>query len=120
MKEIPVKFRSGYAFTLHFTMDIWERLENEVALIGDIGDKISTGRNRLRTSAQVAAILADDEAVTADAIWHAMIPPDLRTLNTAITLCITENMKMETTQEDEGEIHDVILEEIEAKKETAG
>lgn len=120
MKEIPVKFKGGYAFTLRFTMDIWERLENEVAMIGDIGEKISAGKNRLRASAQVAAILADDENVTSDTIWQAMVPADLRRLNTAITLCISENLKMETTQEDEGEIHDVILEEIEAKKETAG
>lgn len=120
MKDIPVKFRSGYSFTLHFTMDIWERLESEVCMIGDIGEKISTGKNRLRTSAQVAAILADDETVTAETIWQAMTPAELRTLNNAITLCISENLKMETTQEDEGAIHDVVLEELEAKKETAG
>ena len=120
MKNIPVKFKNGYELTLHFTMDIWERMENEICMIGDVGDRISQGKDRLRTSARIAALMADDAAVTEETIWANMEPRDVRALNQAIMEAVAENLAMETAKDDEGEIHDVILEEIEAKKEPAG
>ena len=120
MKNIPVKFKNGYELTLHFTMGIWERMENEICMIGDVGDRISQGKDRLRTSARIAALMSDDAAVTEETIWANMEPRDVRALNQAIMEAVAENLAMETAQEDEGEVHDVILEEIEAKKEPAG
>ena len=120
MKNIPVKFKNGYELTLHFTMGIWERLENEICMIGDVGEKISEGKDRLRTSAKIAALMADDPNVTEENIWANMEPRDVRELNKGIMQAVAENLAMETAQEDEGEVHDVILEEIEAKKEPAG
>ena len=120
LKEIPVKFRNGYEITLRFTMDIWARLESDVCPIGDIGDRISFGKDRLRDSARIAAIMAADEHVTSDTIWQNMEPRDVRRLNSAITQAIAENLSMEVETEDEGAVHDVVLEELEAKKETAG
>ena len=119
-KEIPVKFKNGYEFTLHFTMDIWERLETDFCMIGDVGEKISEGKDRLRTSAKIAALMADDPNVTEESIWANMEPRDVRELNNGIMQAVAENLAMETAQEDEGDVHDVILEEIEAKKEPAG
>ena len=120
LKEIPVKFRNGFELSLRFTMDIWDRLESEICMIGDIGDKISTDRDRLHNTARIAAIMADNEKVTEAAIWANMEPKDLRHLNNAITRCISENLAMEVEKEDEDAVHDVVLEELEAKKETAG
>ena len=119
-KEITVKLRNGYEFSLHFTMDVWEALEKSVCLIGDIGEKISEGKDRLRNSAKIAAIMAADSNATEEAIWANLEPRDVRTLNNAITRCISENLAMETETDDEGAVHDVVLEEIEAKKEPAG
>lgn len=120
LKEIPVKFNSGFSFSLRFTMDIWARIENEICMIGDIGEKISSGKGRLQTAVKIAAIMTGDEKIAAATIWGEMEPRDLRTLNNAITQAITENLAMETEKEDEDAVHDVLLEEIEAKKETAG
>ena len=120
LKEIPVKFNSGFELSLRFTMDVWERLENEICMIGDIGEKVSTGKDRLRMSAKIGAIMAADETVTEETIWANMEPRDLRTLNDSITRCISENLAMETETEDENAVHDVVLEELEAQKETAG
>ena len=119
-KDILVKFKNGYSFTLRFTMDVWERLETEIGLIGEIPDMISKRRDRLRMSSRVAAIMAADEAVTPETIWANMEPRDLRVLNAVIMQAISENLAMETETEDENAVHDVVLEEIEAKKETAG
>lgn len=120
LKEIPVQFNNGFSFSLRFSMDVWEKLESEICMIGDIGEKISNGKDRLRSAAKIAAIMAADENVTADSIWANMEPRDLRVLNTAITRCISENLFMETETDDENAVHDVVLEELEAKKETAG
>ena len=118
-KDIPVKFKNGYSFTLRFTLDVWERLETEIGLLGEIPDMISKRKDRLRISARVAAIMAADEAVTPETIWQAMTPADLRKLNNAISECMAENMKMETPEDDDA-VHDVVLEKLEDKKETAG
>ena len=120
LKEIPVKFNSGFSFSLRFTMDVWEKLENDVCMIGDIGEKISSGKDRLRAAVKIGAIMAADETVTEETIWANMEPRDLRVLNNAISQAIAENLAMETETEDENAVHDVVLEELEAKKETAG
>ena len=120
LKEIPVQFNNGFSFSLRFSMDVWEKLESEICMIGDIGEKISKGKDRLRASAKIAAIMCADEGVTEADIWANMEPRDLRALNTAISQVIAENLAMETETDKENTVHDVVLEDIEAKKETAG
>ena len=121
LKEIPVKFQNGYELTLRFTMDIWARLENEICMIGDVGEKMSSGKDRLKTTVEIAAIMTGNEKIAAATIWGNMEPRDQAHLIEAITRCIAENLAMtETEKDDENEVHDVVLEELEAKKETAG
>ena len=120
LKEIPVKFNNGFELSLRFTMDIWAKLESEICMIGDIGDKITNDKDRLHTAVRIAAIMTGNEKIAAATIWGNMEPRDLRALNDSITRCISENLAMETETEDENAVHDVVLEELEAKKETAG
>ncbi len=120
LKEIPVKFRNGYELTLRFTMDVWAKIESEICMIGDIGDKISNDKDRLQIAVKLASIMTGGAKIPAAEIWGNMEPCDMRKLNKAIMQVITENLAMETETEDEGAVHDVVLEEIEAKKETAG
>ena len=48
----------GKEYTLRFTMQAWERLEDEVCLVDDLGDKLA-GKGRIKAIMQVFAILAD-------------------------------------------------------------
>lgn len=120
LKEIPVKFNNGFEFSLRFTMDVWAELESEICLIGDIGEKMGQGKERLKTTVEIAAIMTGDAKIAAATIWGNMEPPDHAHLIEAITRCVGANLAMETETEEENAVHDVVLEEIEAKKEPAG
>ena len=109
----------GETFPLRFTMEAWEKLEDEICTLDELEEQMQK-KGRLRVIVQVAALLAqpDQPEVTPEYIFNAMEPRDVRRVTAAIMQAITDGLKMEEKQ-DEGEIHDVVLEEIEAKKERA-
>lgn len=114
-QKVPALFLAGKEIPLRFDMQAWEEIENTCCLIGDLGDRINQ-KGRLRLGAKVAAILAHDPQITEDWIFQHMRPADFRLLAEAVTGAIAQGLAMEQEQDD-GEVRDVILDEIE-KKET--
>ena len=106
----------GQEIELRFTMGSWERLEDEVCTLDELEEKLQ-GKGRLRLIAKVASILSV-QALEPDMLFAMMQPADVRGVTAAIMKAITDGLKMEEKQ-GEGEIHDVVLEEIDAKKEKA-
>lgn len=104
---------------LEFTMAAWDRLEEEIGTLDELEEKL-TARGRLRVIARAAAILAQhqDPEITAEYIFSLMEPRDVRAVSTAIVKAITQGLSMEE-KPDGGQMHDVVLEEIDAKKERA-
>ena len=101
----------GKEYTLKFDMETWEKLEDEVCLIDDLGEKLA-GRGRITAILQVFTILAraDLEEVRQNAR-----PSDMRKMTQAIWAAINAGMKMETERGGDREV-DVTLEEIEKKE----
>ena len=101
---------------LEFTMAAWERLEDEVCSLDELEDKLQ-GKGRLRLITKVASILAV-QPMEPDALFAMMRPADVRKVTAAILQALTAGLKMEEKQ-GESAVHDVIREEIDAKKEKA-
>lgn len=104
----------GKEYTLRFDMESWEKLEDEVCLIDDMGDKLA-GKGRIRAISQVFAILAKADF---DEIWKNAKPSEMRAMTKAIWAAINDGMHMETERGGDREV-DVTLEEIEKKEEPA-
>lgn len=111
MKDIKATV-SGHEYTLRFSMATWEKIEDDVCPVDDLGDKLA-GRGRIRAIIQVFAILA---GVDPDEIRNTAEPSDLRGMMQAIWKAINTGMKMTTQPGDDREV-DVTLEEIEKKEE---
>ena len=99
-----------------FTMAAWERLEDEVCSLDELEEKLQ-GKGRLRLITKVASILSV-QPLGPDALFDMMRPADVRRVTAAIMQAITDGLKMEEKQ-GESDVHDVVLEEIDAKKEKA-
>lgn len=113
MKGIKASI-GGKDYELRFTMAAWERMEDEVCLVDDLGDKLA-GRGRLKAIMQVFAILAD---VDVEEIRKTAEPADMRKMTQAIWQAINGGMHMVAEHGEDREV-DVTLEEIE-KKEAPG
>ena len=113
-KEPPVLTLAGKEIPLRFTMRTWEALENEIGPVEEVYSALN-GKGRLRAVPRIAAILSDDPEITADWIFDHMIPADFKGVTKAIIAAITWGLEMET-EEDDGKVHDAVLEEIEKKE----
>ena len=101
----------GTTYTLRFDMEAWERIEDEVCLVDDLGDKL-VERGRIKTIVKIFAILAGCEE---EQLRKAIFPGDIRKMTTAIWGAINAGMKMETQHGEDREV-DVTLEELEKKE----
>lgn len=106
---------AGRRLQLVFDMDTWERIENEICLVNEIG-RIMSEKGRLRAMSNLAALMAHDPEITGDWIFSHMQPADFRPLCDAVNAAVTLGMRMEQG-DDPDAVHDVILDELE-KKET--
>ena len=111
MKNTSVAL-NGKEYILRFDMETWERLEEDVCLVDDLGDKLA-GRGRITAIMQVFAILAraDIQEIRANAR-----PVDMRKMTQAIWQAINDGMHMEAEHGEDREV-DVTLEQIEKKEE---
>lgn len=106
----------GTEYKLTFTMDAFEKIEDEIGMVDELTDKL-TGKGRVRTVRRLLQILSGGE-ITEEIIARKMIPAQIAQAITAIWAAIGEGMSMETTEnQGEEEEVDVALQEIE-KKET--
>ena len=115
-REIPLRFR----------MDQFIEIEESVGNLGEIKELILKGKNRLRNMVAVMRILGnaglkaagEEPDLTDEWLREHMEPHDLMAYQLGILGCLTKETKSEAVQEENrGKKRDLVLEEIEAKKE---
>lgn len=115
-REIPLRFR----------MDQFIEIEENVGNLGEIKELILKGKNRLRNMVAVMRILGnaglkaagEEPDLTDEWLREHMEPHDLMAYQLGILGCLTKETKSEAAQEENrGKKRDLVLEEIEAKKE---
>ena len=112
----------GRVIPLKYTMRELADMEEQIGTMDQFRDLILEGRKRLRNMAAAIRIMgnaglkdAGEEAnLTDDGVLDAMDPNKMKTYQIAVLAAFTGGWKMETEEEKE---HDVVLEEIERKKE---
>ena len=121
MEKITVEI-GGRVIPLKYTMRELADMEEQIGTMDQFRDLILEGRKRLRNMAAAIRIMgnaglkdAGEEAdLTDDKVLDAMDPNKMKTYQIAVLAAFTGGWKMETEEEKE---HDVVLEEIERKKE---
>ena len=121
MEKITVEI-GGRVIPLKYTMRELADMEEQIGTMDQFRDLILEGRKRLRNMAAAIRIMgnaglkdAGEEAdLTDDGVLDAMDPNKMKTYQIAVLAAFTGGWKMETEEEKE---HDVVLEEIERKKE---
>ena len=103
----------GKEYNLQCTMAVWERLENEICMVEEF-DEMMVQKGRLRKPGKLVSIMSE-EPVTAEEIWNAMQPSDVRNIIGEAREIIREGLKMKVKKDDEDKVVDVVLEEIEKK-----
>ena len=114
-RKIPLRFR----------MDQFIEIEEEIGNLGEIRDLILKGRNRLRNLIGVIRILGnaglkaagEKDDLTEEWLRENMDPHALMTYQIAVIACLTKEGESEAAKEEnENKERDLVLEEIEAKK----
>ena len=106
---------------LRFTMRELADMEEAIGTMDEFRDLILTGRKRLRNMASAIRIMGNgglkedglEPDLTDDWLLDNMAPNQVKSYQIAILSAFTGGWKMETEEEKE---HDVVLEEIERKK----
>lgn len=109
MKPVIVTLAGGEELALQFTMDIWERLEEEGFDLEEMPEKLAR-KGRLRVVAKIAGILSGRDP---EWIWGRMKPGHVKILSQAIVEAVNRGMSMETESEDADAEVDVTLQELE-------
>ena len=120
MEKITVEI-GGRVIPLKYTMRELADMEEQIGTMDQFRDLILEGRKRLRNMASAVRIMgnaglkdageADD--LTDDWLLDYMDPGKIKAYQIAVLAAFTSGWKMETEEEKE---HDVVLEEIERKK----
>lgn len=108
MKQQVKLTLGGEELVFRFDMGIWERLEDEICTLDELGDKMNAP-GRLRLIAAVTALMTDRDP---EWVWANMKPAKVSLLSRAITATVKAALRTETEDEDE-ETVDVTLEELE-------
>lgn len=114
-RKIPLRFR----------MDQFIEIEEEVGNLGEVRELIMKGRNRLRNLVAVIRILGnaglkaagDKDDLTDEWLRAEMDPHALMAYQIGVIACLTKEGESQAVQEEnEDKERDLVLEEIEAKK----
>jgi hypothetical protein len=114
-REIPLRFR----------MNQFIQIEEEIGNLGEVRDLILKGRNRLRNLVGVIRILGNaglehegqEADLTDEWLRENMEPHALMAYQLAAIGCLTKASESQAvTEENENKERDLVLEEIEAKK----
>ena len=108
----------GKEYNLQFTMPVWDKMENEICMVEEF-DNVMMQKGRLRKTAKLVSIMSE-EPVSADDIWNAMTPADVRNIIGEAREVIRAGLKMKVKTEEDNKVVDVVLEEIEKKGTGAG
>ena len=112
----------GREIPLKYTMRELADMEEQIGTMDQFRDLILEGRKRLRNMAAAIRIMGNaglkaagqEPDLTDDGILDAMETSKIKTYQIAVLAAFTGGWKMETEEEKE---HDVVLEDIERKKE---
>lgn len=121
MEKFTVEI-GGRVIPLKYTMRELADMEEAIGTMDQFRDLILTGRKRLRNMAAAIRIMGnaglkaagEADSLTDDWLLDNMEPNKMKTYQIAVLAAFTGGWKMETEEEKE---HDVVLEEIERKKE---
>lgn len=114
-RKIPLRFR----------MDQFIEIEEEVGNLGEVRELIMKGRNRLRNLVAVIRILGnaglraagEKDDLTDEWLREEMDPHALMAYQIGVIACLTKEGESQAVQEEnEDKERDLVLEEIEAKK----
>lgn len=114
-RKIPLRFR----------MDQFIEIEEEVGNLGEVRELIMKGRNRLRNLVAVIRILGnaglkaagEKDDLTDEWLRAEMDPHALMAYQIGVIACLTNEGESQAVQEEnEDKERDLVLEEIEAKK----
>ena len=104
----------GKEYNLQFTMQVWDRMENEICMVEEF-DEVMMQKGRRRKVAKLVSIMSVEKA-DAEEIWKAMEPADVRNIIGEAREVIREKLKMKVKKDDEeNKVVDAVLEEIEKK-----
>ena len=112
----------GREIPLKYTMRELADMEEQIGTMDQFRDLILEGRKRLRNMAAAIRIMGNaglkeagqEPDLTDDGVLDAMDPQKMKAYQISVLAAFTGGWKMETEEEKE---HDVVLEEIERKKE---
>ena len=116
----------GRVIPLRFRMNQFIELEEELGNLGEIRDMILKDRKRLRHIVKVILVLGnaglkhagEEPDLTEDWLRENMEPHALMAYQIGILACLTEETKSEAAKEEgESKERDLVLEEIQEKKE---
>lgn len=114
-REIPLRFR----------MNQFIELEEELGNLGEIREKLTTDRHRLKNLIFCIRVLGNaglkaagqEPDLTDEELRETMEPHQLMAYQVAVLGCLSKENKSEAQQErDENTERDLVLEEIDAKK----
>lgn len=114
-REIPLRFR----------MNQFIELEEELGNLGEIREKLTTDRHRLKNLIFCIRVLGNaglkaagqEPDLTDEKLRETMEPHQLMAYQVAVLGCLSKENKSEAQQErDENTERDLVLEEIDAKK----
>ena len=114
-REIPLRFR----------MNQFIELEEELGNLGEIREKLTTDRHRLKNLIFCIRVLGNaglkaagkEPDLTDEELREIMEPHQLMAYQVAVLGCLSKENKSEAQQErDENTERDLVLEEIDAKK----
>ena len=111
----------GRVIPLRYTMRELADMEEQIGTMDQFRDLILEGRKRLRNMASAIRIMGnaglkdagEEPDLTDDWLLDNMDPNKMKTYQIAVLAAFTGGWKMETEEEKE---HDLVLEEIERKK----
>lgn len=108
MKDVII---AGKTIRLTFSMRDWEKMEDEICTVEELDDALKK-KGRIRTIYKLTALMAHDDVVTEEWLALNVQPHQMRPLIQQINQAIIKAM---TRKENDGAVHDAVLEEIEKK-----
>ena len=114
-REIPLRFR----------MNEFAQIEEEVGNLAEVKELVLNGKNRIRNTVSIIRIMGnaglrhagEAEDLTDEWLMENMDPHALLAYQVAVLGCMTKESESEASQEeDENRERDLVLEEIQAKK----
>ena len=123
MDNVVIKIKDR-VIPLRFRMNQFIQAEEEIGNIGEIEEMIQTGKERGKNLVKLIRIMGnaglkaagEPDDLTDEWLMEEMIPGHLKAYQMAVLVCMTIETNVQTKKEDENGERDLVLEEINKKK----